>query len=89
MNAPRVSKTSTGTTRVKVSPSGRLSLPAEIRRAAGLEGGGVVVLDVKDGAIRLRTIDEALASARAAARKLTGNLSVDDFLRFRRDAWKK
>jgi AbrB family looped-hinge helix DNA binding protein len=76
--------------KAKVSPTGRLSLPAEVRRAVGLENGGTVVVDLQDGAIRLRTMDEVLAGAQATARKIAGDdASVDDFLRFRRDLWRK
>jgi AbrB family looped-hinge helix DNA binding protein len=76
--------------RIKVSPTGRLSLPADLRREVGLERGGTVVVELKGGAIELRTLGGVLAEARERARKLAGKkLSVDDFLKFRRSVWKE
>jgi len=85
MNVP---KASTGRSTVKVSPTGRLSLPIEIRRAVGLERGGTVVIDASEGEVRLRTVDEVFARARAKAREMLGKeASVDEFLKFRRTLW--
>ena len=76
--------------RVDVSPSGRLSLPVEVRRAVGLEKGGTVVVELDDGAIRLKTLDGMIATAQEAARTLAGKeASLDDFLRFRRGLWRR
>lgn len=73
-----------------MSPNGRLSLPVELRRAMGLEKGGTVVVDLDEGAIRLRTVDDVVAAAQHSARQLAGKgASVDDFLRVRRDIWRK
>ena len=41
-----------------VSEAGRLSLPAELRRAVGLERGGPARIELADGAIRIRTMKE-------------------------------
>jgi bifunctional DNA-binding transcriptional regulator/antitoxin component of YhaV-PrlF toxin-antitoxin module len=72
--------------RCRVSKSGRLSIPAEIRKAVGLERGAVVVeLDGRD--IRVRTVDEVVAQAQALSKKLLAgkeNVSVDAFLARRR-----
>jgi len=71
----------------RVSESGRLSIPAEFRRAVGLEHGGVVVIELVGREIRIRTVDEVVAQAQAIARRLTaGNpdASVDAFLAERR-----
>lgn len=73
--------------RAKVSDSGRLSIPAEIRKAVGLEQGGDVVVSLEGGEIRIRTLDEAVARAQAASRRLLRDkpgASVDDFLAERR-----
>src|SRR5947207_2724802 len=76
MNAPK----SAPTQFAKVSPAGSLSLPADVRRAVGLENGGTVVVETHDGEIRLRTVDEVFAKAREAAREIMGDsASVDDF----------
>lgn len=74
-------------TRAKVTPTGRLSLPAEIRRRHGLGRGGEVIIDDLGDAIVLRTVDEVVARAQAVARKLVEgkpSASVDDFLADRR-----
>ena len=76
--------------RGQVSRTGRLSLPAEFRKAIGLERGGDVVVELDGNDIRIRTINEAVARAQAMSRRLlTGKpgLSVDDFLAHRREDW--
>jgi AbrB family looped-hinge helix DNA binding protein len=71
----------------RVSESGRLSLPAEIRREVGLEGGGPVRIDLVDGSIRIRTMNEVKRRIQAVARDsgLTGKASVAEFLSWRAD----
>lgn len=68
--------------RGRVTESGRLSLPAELRRTVGLENGGDVVIELDGQTIRVRTVDEVVADAQALMRKLLGDrkLTVDDFL---------
>jgi AbrB family looped-hinge helix DNA binding protein len=71
----------------RVSESGRLSIPAEFRKAVGLEHGGNVVIELVGREIRIRTVDEVVAQAQAIAHRLTaGNpdASVDAFLAERR-----
>ena len=71
----------------RVSESGRVSIPAEFRKAVGLEHGGDVVIELVGREIRIRTIDEVVAHAQAIARRLTGgkpDASVDAFLAERR-----
>ena len=88
MARPR--RSSAASIRIDVSPSGRLSLPVELRRAVGLEKGGSVLVDLDGGAIRLRTLDDVVAAAQESARRLAGKgASVDDFLRARRGLWRK
>ena len=73
--------------RGRVSESGRLSLPAEFRKAMGLERGGDVVVELEDREIRIRTVDEVVARAQALARELIGGkpgADVDSFLAERR-----
>ncbi|HZS82688.1 MAG TPA: AbrB/MazE/SpoVT family DNA-binding domain-containing protein [Stellaceae bacterium] len=73
--------------RVKVSESGRLSIPAEFRKAAGIEHGGDVIVELIGHEIRIRTVDEVIAHAQElTARLLKGKkgASVDDFLADRR-----
>lgn len=73
--------------RGKVTESGRLSLPAEFRRAVGLEKGGDVVVELDGREIRIRPIQEVIARAQAITRRALGgksDVSVDDFLAERR-----
>lgn len=74
--------------KAKVSESGRLSIPADLRRAVGLERGGDVVVELDGRDIRIRTVAEAVAQAQALSRLLLGDraaeASVDDFLAERR-----
>lgn len=76
-----------GVIRAKVSESGRLQLPAEMRRATGLEHGGEVVVELVGKEIRVRTLQESIARAQELARRILGDTpqaSVDDFLATRR-----
>lgn len=71
----------------RVSRSGRLSIPAAFRKAAGLEHGGNVVIELHDREIRIRTIDEVIARSQAITRRLLGGkreTSVEAFLTERR-----
>ncbi|MGL4960552.1 MAG: AbrB/MazE/SpoVT family DNA-binding domain-containing protein [Inquilinus sp.] len=73
--------------KAKVSESGRLSIPADLRRAVGLEHGGDVVVELDGRDIRIRTLDEVVARAQALTRQLLGDrpeASVDAFLAERR-----
>jgi AbrB family looped-hinge helix DNA binding protein len=53
---------------VKVSETGRLNLPADIRRTLGLKGPAHVVLTVEDGEVRMRTMAQTLQRIRDLAR---------------------
>ena len=73
-----------------VSSSGRLSLPAEFRKAVGLERGGNVIVELDGNDIRIRTVNEAVARAQAIARHLFADkpgVSADDFLKHRKQDW--
>ncbi len=72
---------------VRVSETGRLSLPAEMRRELGLEKGGVVRLEIVDGDLRMTTIKAVIERVQKMARDsgLTERTSVDDFLAYRRE----
>jgi AbrB family looped-hinge helix DNA binding protein len=73
--------------RARVSKSGRLSIPAEFRKEIGLGRGGDVVVELTGREIRIRTVEEVVAQARAIARRLTAgkpDASVDAFLAERR-----
>jgi bifunctional DNA-binding transcriptional regulator/antitoxin component of YhaV-PrlF toxin-antitoxin module len=71
----------------RVSESGRLSLPAKLRKAVGLERVGEVVIELDGREIRIRTIDEVVGRAQALTRRLLGgktDASLDAFLAERR-----
>jgi antitoxin PrlF len=56
-------------TRVKIAEGGRIVIPAEARQALGLRIGDEVVIQLRDGEIRLLTIREALHRAQALVRR--------------------
>lgn len=71
----------------RVSRSGRISLPAEFRKAVGLDQGGDVVLELDGREIRIRTVAEVVSRAQALTQRLLGDrpeASVDAFLAERR-----
>jgi len=75
-----------------ISKSGRMSLPAEFRRALGLEQGGNVVVELIDREIRIRTLDDVVKGAQAWSRRVLAGkpkVTVDDFLAERRQDWKE
>lgn len=60
--------------RTRVSPSGRVSIPADVRRAMGLDNGGVVIMEMDGNDLRIRTLREGVARAQA----LVSQLGLDD-----------
>ena len=73
---------------VNITPNGRMSLPADIRKRLGLTGGGAVYLGETEDGVVLRTAAQAVARAQALAKRYTdGNpeASVDAFLAHRRE----
>lgn len=72
--------------RGRVTESGRLSLPAEFRKAVGLEHGGDVVIELDGRTIRVRSVAEVIADTQALARRLFAGTgaSVDAFIAERR-----
>jgi AbrB family looped-hinge helix DNA binding protein len=76
------------TIQINITPNGRMSLPADIRKRLGLNGGGVIYLDETDNGVVLRTAAQAVARAQALAKRYTGDKpesSVDAFLAGRRE----
>ncbi|MCK9487681.1 MAG: AbrB/MazE/SpoVT family DNA-binding domain-containing protein [Dehalococcoidia bacterium] len=55
--------------RSKVDAQGRILIPAEQRRALGLEPGDPVSLQVVDGELRVMTIDEEIRKAQELVRR--------------------
>ena len=73
---------------VNITPNGRMSLPADIRKRLGLTGGGAVYLDETEDGVVLRTAAQAVARAQALAKRYTDGspeASVDAFLAQRRE----
>jgi AbrB family looped-hinge helix DNA binding protein len=67
----------------RVSPSGRISLPAEFRKAVGLQQGGDVVVELAGDEIRIRSVDAVIARAQELSRRILGDRpegSVQAFL---------
>ena len=67
----------------RVTTSGRISLPAEFRKAVGLQDGGNVVVELAGDEIRIRSIDAVVARAQELSRRILGDGtegSVDAFL---------
>jgi bifunctional DNA-binding transcriptional regulator/antitoxin component of YhaV-PrlF toxin-antitoxin module len=50
---------------IRMSPNGRLSIPAKQRKALGLENGGMVVSTLDNGELRIRPIAAVLAEVQA------------------------
>lgn len=55
--------------RATVSDGGRIVLPAEYRRALGVKAGDVVLLNLEDGEVRIRTVDQAIRRAQELVRR--------------------
>jgi AbrB family looped-hinge helix DNA binding protein len=70
------------TIQVNITPNGRMSLPAVIRKRLGLESGGAVLIEETADGVILRTVSQAVARAQAIAKKYASHpdASVDAFL---------
>jgi AbrB family looped-hinge helix DNA binding protein len=58
---------------IRMSESGRLSIPARQRKQVGLEEGGMVVTSVENGELRIRPVRTVLAEVQA---KVSGLLAA-------------
>ncbi len=74
------------TLQVNITANGRMSLPADIRKRLGLEGGGAILVEETNDGVILRTVDQAVAKAQAIAKRYAAHpdASVDAFLAARR-----
>ncbi len=79
------------TFKATVTESGRLSIPADIRRAMGLEKGGAVHLELVEGHLEITTIDQAIKNIQKMAREdgWHGKILVDEFVEQRRKEAKR
>lgn len=76
------------TLQIKITATGRMSLPADVRKRLGLTGGGAVYMDETEDGVVLRTANQAVARAQALAKRYTGDnpeASVEAFLARRRE----
>ena len=55
--------------RVRMTDDGQLVIPADVRRQLGLATGDEVILDVTDGALRIRSVQRAIASTQSLVRQ--------------------
>lgn len=78
------------THKIRVTESGRMSIPADIRRAMGLEKGGVVQLKLDDEGLHLETPHLFVKRIQKMAKEegWQKRVSVDDFLAWRRKEFK-
>lgn len=58
--------------KISITPNGRMSLPADLRKRLGLSEGGMVYIDETDDGIILRTAAQAVARAQTMARRYAG-----------------
>lgn len=72
---------------VQVGENGRMNLPADVRRALGLNGSGRIILTQDENGVLLTTADHALKRIRALAApfKVDGRSVVDELLADRRE----
>jgi AbrB family looped-hinge helix DNA binding protein len=72
---------------VNITATGRMSLPAELRKRLGVAKGGAVFVEETDDGLVLRTAAQAVARAQALARRYTDDrkdASVEAFIASRR-----
>jgi len=55
--------------RTRITEGGRLVIPAEFRRKLGLNPGDSVVIDITNGALRVRSLRAAVQRAQALVRR--------------------
>lgn len=70
------------TLQVNITATGRMNLPAAIRKRLGLEGGGAVLVEETADGVVLRTVGQAVARAQAIAKRYADHpdAGVDAFL---------
>ncbi|WP_312029999.1 AbrB/MazE/SpoVT family DNA-binding domain-containing protein [Actinomycetospora sp. TBRC 11914] len=68
-----------------MTPQGRVTIPAQLRREAGIEVGDTVVVHVEDGRVVVETRAQLAARTRRdVARAAGGGSAVDELLAERR-----
>jgi AbrB family looped-hinge helix DNA binding protein len=68
-----------------VTPQGRVTIPASLRREVGIEVGDTVIVHIEDGRVVVETRDQLTARTRRdVARAATGGSVVDELIADRR-----
>lgn len=70
-----------------VSPSGRMSIPADVRKELGLENGGTLILEQRNFGLVLTTADQRVRNAQALYRRYSfgrSSTTVDEFIALKR-----
>jgi AbrB family looped-hinge helix DNA binding protein len=72
---------------LRIAPGGRVVIPAEFRKALGVQIGDDMVIELADGELRLRSFDAALKRVREIVRKyVPEDVSLaDELIRERRE----
>jgi bifunctional DNA-binding transcriptional regulator/antitoxin component of YhaV-PrlF toxin-antitoxin module len=72
---------------VRIAPGGRVVIPAEFRKALGVEIGDDMVMELTNGELRLRSFDAALKRVQEIVRKYVpeGVSLADELIRERRE----
>lgn len=75
-------------TRLRVNENGRVVIPAEFRKALGINAGDEVVLRLEDDELRLTTLKRRLERAQRLVRRHVkpGRSLVDELITERREA---
>lgn len=72
---------------VRVTPSGRVSIPADMRRALGLAKGGTVIFEQGEFGLTISTPEQRVEQAQAMVREIMKGkprFTVDDFIAVKR-----
>jgi AbrB family looped-hinge helix DNA binding protein len=77
------------TVRLKVGPDGRVLIPADMRRAAGIVPGDTVLAEIRDGAVEIATLATRIRRVQdmLAPYKKPGVSIVDEFIAEKRAMW--